>query len=241
MADDLVTQPPAITVAALAEALVEAKALALAVHKDERNALQNAYKLGQVLAKIKEQTPHGSWLARLKDLGISRRAASRYLQLAKCKSKDVACCNSIHDAILHNKLTESEEAEVEEGKSNGPAGPFAAPSKIFCRDCRTNGPKPNCKACAEMNKPKGKPANTKPLATTAKPIFEWKDLEANFGGMVRSIDKILKVAKIGKQPEPPLAQQIRRDLNNSLDDIRKLYHDLTGKDPPIPQHKRGAR
>ena len=46
-----------------------------------RRSVEEAWRAGDLLAQIKEQTPHGSWLPSLEEHGIPARSARRLIQL----------------------------------------------------------------------------------------------------------------------------------------------------------------
>lgn len=115
MSFDRITNPPALTRPATDHAglLSLARELAARLVREERQTLATAIELGGVLNRIHPLTPYGQWGKLLDGLGLDRKSAWRYMQVAGCGT----ChnCGSITealDAIRATRPGPSEDADV---------------------------------------------------------------------------------------------------------------------------------
>lgn len=230
----------------IAEDMIEAKCLHQSMKKEERNALQNGYKLGLVLARIKGKCVAGSWLAKLKELEVNRMTAWRCLKLSECNARYIASCNSVHEAILQNRITEMEEPEKElDGKKPKPVD--VAP---LCERCRRVGPRKDCKACEEAEVAwrqarKAKGGEREPgddtdseqqakLDDKQKPqpgriMFEWKATDQNVGSLIRQVDVFGNAYKVKEAPE---VDQLRKDLADWHGRFKLVYEKISKQQAP---------
>lgn len=109
-----------------------------------RQTVEAAIKCGELLAKAKEQCPHGEWLSRLAKHGFKPRTAQLLIASSKDPSK---CANIAH-------LTGTDAGEEAAKPTVGPTT-YAQPL-LYCRPCRTGKPKAGCKACKALRQAQGR-------------------------------------------------------------------------------------
>ena len=142
MSNEPLFTPPAIVREAqpLAELAAQINACIAAGLADTKNALVKFREAGAALIRAKGRLEHGQWLPWLeKNIKYSRRTASQYMRLERDWSKWEAASHL--DNALRVLVEDAEEFA---------ATPTVATSIVYCRDCRVRGPKPDCKACAEL-------------------------------------------------------------------------------------------
>ena len=217
--------PPAIVRSATVEMdqlAFEATSALEAAAKSTRDTMQRYREAGEALTKMKVKCKHGQWLPLLERHKIGRRTAQRALRVSRNWTK---CDTVTHLADVYKML--SKKGEEEE---------IAAPPEeplIFCRECRLNGPKKNCKKCKELRKPETEEEEPekKREKKEAKAAAEENPLLVKVEQYVSKLARIAATITIKDiDPEDP------RIIQESLDAVRHLLQaaivaPIKGHDP----------
>ena len=106
--------PPALTRSALTELIALGRQIAARMNLRERQNLEDALQLGQVLLKLKEDASHGSFEQALEKIHVSSQRASEYMRLAKSPVPGICETTSINAAL--EKVREYEARQKEEAQ-----------------------------------------------------------------------------------------------------------------------------
>jgi hypothetical protein len=253
--------PPAIV--READSLKERMARIKAMHAAHlKTTLEQARDIGKELSELREQCRQEQipWTHALVEVGVSRRTASRNIRIWENWSRLVAngplvAQFGVAEALIW--LAGADEEDEEQATTKPAATPPPTPPgvlgpSIFCRDCRTRGPKKDCKQCKALRTPptirtnaNGQPtqrtgtgddshAAGESVANDRKPkpgavLFDWKTFNSAFGALVREIDRLGNAYRC---KESPAAEELRTVLKQFKRQFKDLYQNVAKQKPP---------